>query len=82
MKIWSTFIEVLDSPAGCLVPTHVDPDAPPEGQSCWGVAIMSKFMFSNDPIQAAKVANTVGGYVASQSGAIPDYSENVKALFQ
>ncbi|MFZ9046049.1 MAG: carbohydrate kinase family protein [Cyclobacteriaceae bacterium] len=47
----------------------------------FSAAFMSKFMSSNDPVKSAEVANKIGGFVASQSGAIPQYSEELKALF-
>jgi fructokinase len=47
----------------------------------FSAAFMVKYLKSNDVFAAAKTANKVGGYVASQSGAIPEYSEEIKALF-
>lgn len=41
----------------------------------FSAAFITSYFKTDDPIRSAEIANSVGGYVASQSGAIPDYSD-------
>lgn len=47
----------------------------------FSAAFVVSYLKSGNAIRAAEVANRVGGFVASKSGAIPDYSKQVEALF-
>lgn len=46
----------------------------------FSAAFMCVYSRSGDAIHAAKVANKVGGFVASNSGPIPTYSQELKEL--
>ena len=46
----------------------------------FSAAFMYKYFQAGDAMLAATVANKVGGYVASQEGAIPDYPNDLKQL--
>lgn len=54
-------------------------DAVGAGDS-FSAAFMYIYFHKGDAIAAAKVANQVGGFVASHHGAIPSYSEEIKSL--
>jgi fructokinase len=47
----------------------------------FSAAFIASYLMHHDVLQAATAANKVGGFVASQSGAIPDYSEEILSLF-
>lgn len=47
----------------------------------FSAAFLIRFLKDGDAKKAAEVANQVGGFVASQSGAIPNYSSELKRLF-
>ncbi len=47
----------------------------------FSAAFLSTYLKTNSVLKAAKVANLVGGFVASSNGAIPDYSEEITNLF-
>lgn len=70
---------------GNLINVPTDPikvvDTVGAGDS-FSAAFASVFIQTKDPIKAAKIANKVGGYVASSTGAIPEYSEQINALLQ
>ena len=46
----------------------------------FSATFMYNYFHSHDAILAATVANKIGGFVASQQGAIPDYPEALKRL--
>lgn len=46
----------------------------------FSATFMYNYFHSRDAVLAASVANKIGGYVASQEGAIPDYPENLKKI--
>lgn len=54
-------------------------DAVGAGDS-FSAAFMYNYFHKGDALTAAKVANQVGGFVASHHGAIPSYSEEIKSL--
>ena len=54
-------------------------DAVGAGDS-FSAAFMYIYFHKGDALAAAKVANQVGGFVASHHGAIPSYSEEIKSL--
>lgn len=41
-------------------------------------AFLTTYMKTNDPHKAARIGNMVGGFVASESGAIPEYPERFR----
>lgn len=47
----------------------------------FSAAYMCKYSKSKDPIESAKVANKVGGFVASSEGPIPEYPDYLKSEF-
>lgn len=47
----------------------------------FSAAFVVSYLKTGDALKAAEVANRVGGYVASQSGAIPNYSQEIEVLF-
>ena len=59
-------------------PVHVV-DAIGAGDS-FSAAFMYTFCKTGDIIKSAQVGNKVGGFVASSSGAIPKYSEEIRNL--
>jgi len=56
-------------------------DAVGAGDS-FSAAFMGIFTATKNPILSAQIANKIGGYVATQRGAIPEYSEEIKGLFK
>ncbi|MEQ6119364.1 PfkB family carbohydrate kinase [Reichenbachiella sp. MALMAid0571] len=46
----------------------------------FSAAFLSTYYKTGDPIKSASIANHVGGFVASMSGAIPRYSDGILAL--
>jgi len=61
--------------AGCPVQVA---DAIGAGDA-FSAVFLSSLFDGQDPVQAASLANQVGAYVASQPGALPLYSEQIKA---
>ena len=59
-------------------PVHVV-DAIGAGDS-FSAAFMYSFFQSGDILKSARIGNKVGGFVASSSGAIPEYSKEIKSL--
>lgn len=59
-------------------PVHVV-DAIGAGDS-FSAAFIYSFFKSGDILKSAKIGNRVGGFVASSSGAIPKYSEEIKSI--
>jgi fructokinase len=47
----------------------------------FSAAFLMHYCTNGDPLKAACQGNKLGGFVASQHGAIPDYSENIKREF-
>jgi fructokinase len=76
---------------GCYVHStsfhHVDgvpvtvADAVGAGDS-FSAAFMHIYNATNDPVRSAEVANKVGGFVASKSGAIPKYSPEIVEMLK
>ncbi|MEQ9423743.1 MAG: carbohydrate kinase [Cyclobacteriaceae bacterium] len=60
-------------------PVHVV-DAIGAGDS-FSAAFMYTYVNTADAIKSATIANKIGGFVAASSGAIPEYSEEIKGLF-
>jgi len=56
-------------------------DAVGAGDS-FSAAFMYKYFHSGDPIQSAFVGNQIGGFVASQHGAIPPYPDEIRELLR
>ncbi len=48
----------------------------------FSAAFVHTYLTTNNPERAAFVANKVGGFVASCNGAVPDYTPEIKALFE
>jgi len=46
----------------------------------FSAAFVYKHFQTGDPLEAAEVANRIGGFVAGSRGAIPEYTEDIKAL--
>jgi fructokinase len=44
----------------------------------FSAAFLMQYYTTGDPIEAARQGNILGGFVASQHGAIPDFSETIK----
>lgn len=56
-------------------------DAVGAGDS-FSAAFMKSYFTDSDEKKAAKIANRVGGFVASSRGAIPSYSDEILSLFK
>lgn len=54
-------------------------DAVGAGDS-FSAAFMSVYTITRDPLKAASIANQVGAFVATQRGAIPQYSKEIEAI--
>jgi len=54
-------------------------DAVGAGDS-FSASFMYKYYQTQDPVKAAYIGNQIGGFVASQHGAIPPYSREIKGL--
>lgn len=67
-----------------LTNVHTEPisvvDTVGAGDS-FSAAFASVYIKTGDALQAAKVANKVGGFVATSAGPIPDYPEEIQAYF-
>ena len=48
----------------------------------FSAAFMYSFYKSGDILQSARIGNQLGGFVASSSGAIPQYSQDIKDLLE
>jgi fructokinase len=46
----------------------------------FSASFMHVFVETGDAVQAASIANSIGAFVATRSGAIPDYSPQIKTL--
>jgi fructokinase len=44
----------------------------------FSAAFLAHYCTTGDPIEAARQGNVLGGFVASQHGAIPDFSDAIK----
>jgi len=48
----------------------------------FSAAFLWCYIKSNDPLKSAKYGNILGSYVASRQGALPEYSREVKTVFE
>jgi len=46
----------------------------------FSAAFLTHYQKSGDPLESARLGNIMGAYVASQHGAIPEYTEGIKKL--
>ena len=83
-------IIVTKGPEGCTIyQENTNTDIPSEpvtvkdtvgaGDS-FSASFLVTYLLSGDARLAAKIGNKVGGYVASQNGAIPEYSDDLKMM--
>ena len=48
----------------------------------FSAGFLSAWLRGHSPSRAAQIGNTLGAYVATRRGAIPEYSENIRALLR